>query len=174
MATEQTLDTILNSNLKTIAETPAWTTAQKEANDISHAGRLDKVIEMSMQNFVAHQQRSNMLAETYVGKQVENMTSVDPIEATATAKLFRGESDSALSSLLAQLASGQIGAKTAMTTPPETGVTGMFAQLNALTAQNSQNNASISQMNEATNAAMVAIAQVLGKIAQTTPPNTGK
>lgn len=174
MATEQTLDTILNSNLKTIAETPAWTTAQKEQNDISHAGRLDKVIEMSMQNFLAHQQRSNMLAETYVGKQIENMTSVDPVEAVATSKLFHGESDSAIASLLAQLASGQIGAKTAMTTPPETGVTQQFAQLNALTNMNSQNNNSIAQMNESTNVAMLAIAQVLTKIAQTTPPNTGK
>lgn len=172
MATEQTLDTILNANLKTIAETPAWATAQKEANDISHAGRLDKLIEFSMQNFLSHQNRNNMLAETYVGKQIENMTSVDPIEATATSKLFHGESDAAIASLLAQLSSGQIGAKTAMTTPPETGVTQLFAQLNALTQSGNQNSSSIQNMNQATNVAMLAIAQVLAKVAETTPPKT--
>lgn len=174
MATEQTLDTINNANLKTIAETPAWTNAQKQANDISHAKRVDQLMEMAMQNLVGHQQRLNMLAETFVGKSIENSTSVDPTEAVAVSKLFKGESDSAISSILAQLASGQIGAKTAMTTPPETGVTQMFAQLNALTAQNNQNTSSIANMNQATNAAMLAIAQVLTKIAQTTPPDTSK
>jgi len=169
MATEQTLDTILNTNLKTIAETPAWAMAQKQQNDISHAGRLDKLLEVSLQNLVSHQQRSNMLAETYVGKQIENMTSVDPIEATATSKLFHGESDSAMASLLAQLSSGQIGAKIAQSTPPESGVPQGLAQLNAVLSANGQNQASIANMNQATNAAMVAIAAVLAKVVQTTP-----
>lgn len=172
MATEQTLDTINNTNLKTIAETGAWSIAQKHANDISHAKRTDQLMEFAMQNLVGHQQRLSMLAETYVGDQIITATSVDPVESVAVAKLFKGESDSALASILAQLASGQMGAKVAQSTPPETGLTGMFAQLNALTQQNNANNAAIQNMNEASQVAMMAIAQVLTKISQTTPPRT--
>jgi len=167
MALEQTLDTINNTNLKTIAESGAWTTAQKQANDISHAKRTDQLMEVAMQNLVGHQQRLGMLAETYVGAQIITATSADPVEAVAVAKLFKGESDSAISSLLAQLASGQLGAKIAISTPPESGIPQMLSQLNAVTAQNSQNAASIANMNESTNVAMLAIAQVLAKIAQT-------
>jgi hypothetical protein len=174
MATEQTLDTINNTNLKTIAETGAWSTAQKHCNDISHAKRTDQLMEMAMQNLVGHQQRLSMLAETYVGQEISNATAVDPVESVAVAKLFKGESDSALASVLAQLASGQMSAKIAQSTPPETGLTGMFAQLNALTQQNSANNASIANMNQSTQVAMLAIAQVLSKVAQSTPPHTGK
>lgn len=172
MATEQTLDTINNTNLKTIAETGAWSIAQKHCNDISHAKRTDQLLELSMQNLVGHQQRLSMLAETYVGDQIINATSADPVEAVAVSKLFKGESDSAISSILAQLASGQIGTKIALTTPPETGITQMFAQLNSLTQQNNMNIAAIQNMHEATNVAMLAIAQVLSKISQTTPPKT--
>lgn len=185
MATEQTLDTINNSNLKTVGESGAWSNAQKMMNDISHAKRVDSMAEIAMSNLVAHQGRMLQLSEMVVGKFGENATAIDPIEAMSVAKGFRSESDSALTSTLAALSSGQIGAKVAMTTPPESGVTQLFAQLNALSNQNAQNNNSnnaqnlaalnaMNQTNQATNAAMLAIAQVLVKAAQTTPPETGK
>lgn len=166
MATDQTLDTINNSNLMTVADTPSWTNAQKSTNDISHASRLDKLLEMTLQNALGSQQRNNMLSEVHVGKIIENSTSVDPIEAVSTAKLFRGEGDSSIGSILAQLSAGQIGSKTAMTTPPETGTTQLFAQLNSLTEQNNQNTQIINNMNQATNISMTAIAEVLARIAR--------
>ena len=174
MATEQSLDTINNTNLKSIAEIPSWSMAHKTANDISHAKRTDQLVELSMQNMVNHQQRINVISETYIGRLCDNASSVDPTEAVATAKLFKGESDSAITSLLASLASGQIGVKAAQSTPPETGVTQLIAQLNALTSQNSANQSHVQNMNQATLVSMSAIAQVLAKLAQTTPDVTGK
>jgi hypothetical protein len=181
MATEQTLDTINNANLKTVGEANAWSIAQKAMNDISHAKRIDSIAEIALSNLTAHQGRMLQLSEMVVGKFGENATSLDPIEAMSIAKGYRAESDSALTSTLAALSSGQIGAKVAMTTPPESGVTQLFAQLNALSNQNAQNNNAnnsqnlaalnaMNQTNQATNAAMLAIAQVLVKAAQTTPP----
>jgi hypothetical protein len=186
MATEQTLDTINNANLKTVGEANAWSIAQKAMNDISHAKRVDSISEVALSNLVAHQGRMMQLSEMVIGKFGENATSMDPIEALSIAKGMRSESDSALTSTLAALSSGQIGAKVAMTTPPETGVTQLFAQLNALSQQNAQNgnaqNAqalaaynAMNQTNQSTNAAMLAIAQVLAKVATLTPPvDTGK
>ena len=164
MATEQTLDTINNSNLMTVADTPSWTNAQKSQNDISHASRLDRLVEMQLQNALAAQHRNNMLAEINMGKTIANISSTDPVEAASTAKLFRGEGDSSIGSLLAQLSSGQIGAKTAMTVPPESGTTQLFAQLNSLTEQNNQNTNIVANMNQSTLSAMTAIAEVLAKI----------
>jgi hypothetical protein len=164
MATEQTLDTVNNSNLMTVADTPSWTNAQKSQNDTSHASRLDKLLEMTLQNALAAQQRNNQLAEIHMGKTIENLSSTDPVEAASTAKLFRGEGDSSIGSILAQISAGQIGAKTAMTVPPETGTTQLFAQLNALTSQNNQNTNIVANMNQGTLSSMAAIAEVLAKI----------
>jgi len=166
MATEQTLDTINNSSLLTVADTPSATNAQKSANDTAHASRLDKLLEMTLQNALASQQRNSIQAETHMGKVIENLSSMDPVEAASTAKLFRGESDSSLGSILAQLSAGQIGAKTAMTTPQESGMVSLLAQLNASTEQNNQTTQIIANMNQDTNITMAAIAEVLGRISR--------
>lgn len=174
MATEVTIDTVNNTNLKSIAEIPSWSMVQKTANDVSHAKRVDQLVELAMQNMISHQQRINSISETYIGRLCDTASSIDPAEAVATAKMFKGESDSSITSLLASLSSGQMQQKIAQTTAPETAVTSQIAHLNALTNQNSANNSHVFNMNEATLTSMAAVAQVLSKLSHTTPDVTGK
>jgi hypothetical protein len=170
MATEQTLDTINNTNLKVVAETPSWALAQKQNNDISHAKRVDQLIEISMQGMIEHKQRLNQIAEIYLGRISDNASSLDPVEAISTSKAFSGESNSQISSLLAQLAAGQIGAKTAQSTPPtsatDTGFSSLLAMMNTLNQQNYSNNTT----NSSLAATMTALASILNKIAYNSPP----
>jgi hypothetical protein len=155
MATEQTLDTINNANLKTVGESGAWSIAQKAMNDVSHASRIDKIAEVALSNLVAHQGRMQQLSEMVIGKFGENATSVDPLEAVAVGKTLRSESDAANASILAGLAAGR-------------------QSLNSASADNFATFNAMNHTNQATNAAMLAIAQVLAKVAQTTPPQTDK
>jgi hypothetical protein len=184
MATEQTLDTVNNVNLSAVMGEAIWAAAQRQVGNAAHLDRHDRMSEVLFSDLLEHRKHLNLLTTTYLGRVCDNASSIDPMEAISTAKAFKGEADSSISSVLAALASGQIGAKTAMTTPPESGVTQLMAQLNALTNQNSQNSNAIAgqllatvnavnHTNQATNAAMTAIAQILAKMAQTTPPITG-
>jgi hypothetical protein len=184
MATEQTLDTVSNVNLKTVMEEPSWAAAQRQVGAAAHLDRNDRLSEVMYSDLLEHRKHINTLATTYLGRICDNASSLDPVEAISMAKAFKGEADSSLPSLLAALGAGQIGGKIAMTTPPESGVTQLMAQLNALTNQNSQSSNTIAAQilamgnavnhtNQATNAAMTAIAQILAKMAQTTPPITG-
>lgn len=188
MATEQTLDTVNNANLKTVAESGAWTTSQRFIGSSAHQDRMDRYSEVLFSDLLEHRKHINLLATTYLGRVCDNASSIDPIEAISTAKAFKGESDSAVLSILSQLAGGQVAAKTAQSTPPtsasDTGVASLLGLLNATTNQNSQNSNAIATQNlallnamnhtnQATNATMAAIAQVLAKMAQTTPPYTG-
>jgi len=161
MATEQTLDTINNANLKTVAEAGAWSIAQKAMSDISHAARCDKIAEISLGNLAAHQGRMMQLSEMVIGKFGENATSMDPMEAVATSKLLRSESDAALTSILAALSSGQVSAKIAQSTPPtsaaDTGFASLLAMNNTLNQQNYSNNTT----NSSLAAAMTALAAIL-------------
>ena len=95
----QVKDALTIANVKTIAEAASVSMANLYQHQTNHARRLD------------------MLAEAHLGKVLNNFAGVDATEAVATAKLFKGEADSGISSLLAQLASGQIGAKVAQSTP---------------------------------------------------------
>lgn len=89
---------------------------------------------------------SSSIAEAHLGKLLKNITSTDPVEGVANAKLFKGEGDSMIASVLAQLGAGQVGGKIAMSTPSESGNAHLLAQL----------------------VAIVAAGQVMGKGAQTT------
>lgn len=131
---EVVVDSITIANTKVISEAYAAQIAARESEATKHLTRV------------------NVLAEAHLAKVLENSNSVDPVESVAVAKLFSGEANSQIMSILAQLAGGQIGAKTAMTTPPESGVTQLMAQLGAL----------------------VPLIQQLTKAGQTTPPETGK
>jgi hypothetical protein len=161
MSTELTLDTINNTNLKTVGEANAWSLAQKAMNDASHASRLDKIAEISLGNLVGHQGRMMQLSEMVIGKFGENATSMDPLEAISTSKLIRSESDSALTSVLAALSSGQISAKIAQSTPPtsasDTGFAGLLAMNNTLNQQNYSNNTT----NSSLAAAMIALSAIM-------------
>lgn len=139
----QVVDALTVANVKTVAEAGAVSIANLFQHETNHARRLD------------------MLAEAHLGKALTSFASVDPVEAVATAKLFKGEADSGLSSLIAQLASGQIGTKIAQSTPGDLGLE--IAKLGA----------SVVGM-EAQIGGLVALVQQIMKGAQTTPPVTAK
>ena len=139
----QVKDALTTGNVKTVAESASFAMATLFQHQVNHAHRLD------------------MLAEAHLGKVLNNFASVDPTEAVATAKLFKGEADSGLSSILAQLATGQMGVKAAQSTPGDTSLE--IAKLGA----------AISSL-QGLMGGIVAILQQTIKGAQTTPPNTSK
>lgn len=136
------VDALTISNVKSVGEAASFAMASLFQHQVNHARRLDS------------------LAEAHLGKTLNNFASVDPLESVSAAKLFKGESDSAISSILAQLASGQIGAKVAQSTPGDVSV------------EISKLGASVSAL-QGMIGGLVAILQQTMKGAQTTPPNTG-
>ena len=135
------VDALTIGNVKTVGEAASFAMASLFQHQVNHARRLDSV------------------AEAHLGKVLNNFASVDPAEAVATAKLFKGEADSGISSLLAQLASGQIGAKTAQSTPGDVSV-----EIHKL-------GASVASLQGLVGGLVAALQQTM-KGAQTTPPNT--
>lgn len=180
MATDLTLDTLLNNNLMTVGAEPSWAAAQRHVGAAAHQDRDDRMSEVMFSDLLEHRKHINLITTTYLGKLTDNASGIDPIEAVATAKLFKGESDSSLASLIAALSNNQIAVKAAQSLGPETGISLGLAQLNTTTNQNSQNSNeiaaqamatynAINQTNQSTNAIMAAIAQILAKISYTTP-----
>jgi len=139
----QVVDALTISNVKSVGEAASFAMASLFQHQVNHARRLDS------------------LAEAHLGKVLTSFASTDPVEAVSVAKLFKGESDSAISSILAQLATGQIGAKVAQSTPGDVSV------------QISQLGASVSSL-QGMIGGLVAILQQTMKGAMTTPPNTSK
>lgn len=181
MPTDQSLDTINNSSVQIIAGTPAWAMAQKQSNDISHAGRNDKFSEMAYQNAVSHQNISNQsaldhvnsmraISKMFIAAIGEKIVSLDPSESMAIGQLFKANADSSILSTLSQLSGGQIGTKVAQTTPPtsasDTGFASLLSMVNTLNQQNYSNN----MTNSSLASTVTALASVLTKIAESTPP----
>ena len=103
----ETIDTVVEavsvSNIKTVAEMSAWSTAQSMKDHVSHAKRLD------------------ILAETYLSRALKSADEVDPEQAAATLKLLTGNDlAQTLSSFGAVVAQLQQIVKGAQTTPPVT------------------------------------------------------
>lgn len=91
------------ANVKTVAEMAAWTTAQ------------------AMRDHVAHSNRLNILAETYLSRALKSADEVDPEQAAATLKLLTGNDFAqTLASFGAVVAQLQQIVKGAQTTPPVT------------------------------------------------------
>ena len=136
------VDALTIGNVKTVGEAASFAMASLFQHQVNHARRLDS------------------LAEAHLGKVLNNFASVDPVEAVSAAKLFKGEADSGLSSLLAQLASGQIGAKVAQSTPGDVSI------------EISKLGASVASLQCLIGGLVAALQQTM-KGAQTTPPVTG-
>ena len=137
----QVVDAVTISNVKTIAEAGSFAMASLFQHQVNVARRVDS------------------LSEAHLGKVLDSFASVDPVESVSVAKLFKAESDSAISSLLAQLDSGQLGAKIAQSTPGDISI-----ELNKMGAAVSSLQGMIG--------GLVAILQQTIKGAQTTPPGT--
>ena len=104
MDTTQTLDTVNNTNLKVIAESGAWTIAEKEMNDVLHVKRMDTYIENNIQNAIMHQQKNHISAEVHLGSFIDIMTSVDPIKAVSDSKILSIPTNDLLSQILSKIA----------------------------------------------------------------------
>jgi hypothetical protein len=127
------LDTVNTASTNGIAQAGAFAFGNRYNDDVGNA----KI--------------SGTIAEAHLGRMLRNMNGagLEPSHAAATAKLFSGEANSAIASLLAQLASGQIGSKIGNSTPPESGVPNIIEQMSAL----------------------ISLAAIQSKAAQSTPKN---
>jgi hypothetical protein len=97
----QVIDTLTIESIETTATSSSLGMATLFQHQVNHARRLDS------------------MAEAYLGKAIKRLAFVNPTEAVSVAKIFQGESDSSIGSLLAQLSAGQQEAKIAQSTPGE-------------------------------------------------------
>ena len=98
------IDALTISMLTTTASSASFAMANLYQHQINHARRLDS------------------MAEACHAKFLKKFATTSPEEAIATSKLFQGEADSSIASLLAQLSAGQEGAKIAQSTPGDLAV----------------------------------------------------
>ena len=93
----------------------------KEALNIGYVSTIAASPSVAMANLYQHQvnhtRRLDSLAEASLGMMLKDFVTPDPVEAMALSKLFKGEADSSILSLLAQLGAGQQAAKVAQSTP---------------------------------------------------------
>ena len=89
------LDAVTNSNFKTIAE-------------------------MATINLIGHQNRLQMIAESSLGKILENMNTLDPTEAAGIAGVVNADLAEIIGSLSSAVANAQQLMKGAGNTPPVT------------------------------------------------------
>lgn len=128
-------------------------------NTVNISGASARAMANLFQHQTNHARRLEQIAEGHTAKALDRFASIDVVEAAATSKLFKGEADSSVNSLLGQLSSGQIGSKIAASTPGHASVE--LAKLGASVA-------SI----QAQIGGLVALLQQGIKGAQTTPPVT--
>lgn len=97
------LDSVVNSNMKTVGEAAAFYQAQAFSNHVQSGNRLA------------------MIAEAATGKTIEMIQNIDMSEAASVNKVATGNDVAAqMAALLAAIASGQQQVKTAQSTPPTT------------------------------------------------------
>ena len=137
----QVVDALTIGNVKTVGESASFAMASLFQHQTNVARRTDS------------------LAEAHLGKVLNSFATVDPVQSVATAKLFKGEADSSIQSILAQLASSQMGAKIAQSTPGDIAI-----EVNKL-------GSSVASL-QGTIGGLVAMLQQAMKGAMTTPPIT--
>jgi predicted DNA-binding transcriptional regulator YafY len=97
------VDAVAGSNMKNVAEAPAF-----------YSG-------LAMGNAIAHQQAMQTVQQAAVGSIVKKLTEIDAAEAVAVLKATSGnEVASQMASILGAINSGQQGVKSAGNTPPVT------------------------------------------------------
>jgi hypothetical protein len=160
---EKVVDGVVSTNFKTLAEAAAAAQAKLyESNAQSFSAGVQNQVaaqNMALQNAVASQNRISSIAEAALAKFIANLSTVDAVEAVATSRLFKGDADSSIASLLAQQSAGVLGIKQGQS------VDGSLAsQLASLSASIASQGTQLG--------AVVALVQQLMKGAQSTPPET--
>ncbi len=141
----QITDSVSSTNLKNLGDNPTLHNAIGIQNALAAQ-------QLAQQNLLAHQNRMNVLAETAVASAIRSVSVTPQEEASAGATEKGGDQPAQITALLSALSAGQMGAKTAMTTPPQTGndLSVVMSQLGSV----------------------VATLQQMMKGAQSTPPET--
>lgn len=101
------LDSVANSNFKTLAEAASVGLAQAQS--------------ISAQNLAAHQQRLQILAESSMGQILNRMNALDPEEAASISKVEKSDLAKIIGEFGVQISALQQMLKGAQTTLPETG-----------------------------------------------------
>jgi hypothetical protein len=101
---EQIKDALSIGYIYTIASSPAVAMANLYQHQVNHARRLDT------------------MAEASLGAILKDFATTDPVEVLSISKLFKGDADSNIASLLAQLSAGQEAGKIAQSTPGDLSV----------------------------------------------------
>lgn len=137
----QVVDAVTIGNVKTIAEAGAFGMGSLFQHNTNVGRRVDS------------------MSEAHLGKVLLSFSKTDPVESVSISKLFKGEADSSIASLLSQLDAAQIGVKIAQSTPGDLSI-----ELNKIGASLSSLHGMIS--------GLVAVLQQTIKGAQSTPPIT--
>jgi hypothetical protein len=108
---DQIVDSVAIANTKAVAEGAAFYSNLAMANSVQHQN-------LTQQNALAEQSAMGVARLAAV----KNLIEADPAQAMAVNKMMTGNDvASQMQALLAALNSGQQGAKSAQSTPPETG-----------------------------------------------------
>ena len=133
MALDPTIEVLGHTNLKAVAEGPAWAAVQSQLDSV-HAKSLARSYDnIALGNAVAHQNLSNqsaldylndqrMLSKLMLGSLTHKMLVMGTDDAVAESALLKGGADSSLMTILGQLGAGTLAVKNGAITPPETGV----------------------------------------------------
>jgi hypothetical protein len=115
MAADQGLiDSVANSNTKTVAEASAYAMAQ-----------IFQQVALNFSEASASSNRRSAMADAAMGQVLKKMGEVDITEAIAIAKAVPSDLSGQLAQLGAVIAQVQQVVKTAQTTPPPTTATGV-------------------------------------------------
>ena len=98
----------------------------KDALSIGYLCTIAASASVAMANLYQHQvnhaRRLDTMAEASLGALLEDFVTPDLIEVLSISKLFKGDADSSIASLLAQLSAGQEAGKIAQSTPGDLSV----------------------------------------------------
>lgn len=135
MALDSTIEVLGHTNLKTVAEAPAWASAQRQLNLMNAAERTDKYSDLAYSNAIHAQALSTQSAQDYLndtrmiskmvlGSLADKILNIGSDDAVAQGALYKSGADASIMSVLGQLSGGSIGNKIQASTVPETGVAG--------------------------------------------------
>jgi len=112
---EEVIQSVSSTNFKSLGDGPSFYHNLAMSNAVNQQN-------LAAQNSIAQQQALGTVLTAAVGKIVKALTEADAEEAVSLNKLMSGDDVAQkISSLIGALGFGQIGAKTAQTTPPPTG-----------------------------------------------------
>lgn len=136
---EQTLDQITSSNAKALADMSATVQHLATQNAVANQQTVQSIISANLANGMTLAQNALQsglqLSQAVTTQAVKNILDESIKDAVSNTKLLGADIQDKLTNIEAALAGGQQFAKTALTTPPETGFVQQLADNQALYAQ---------------------------------------